>query len=355
MAKKKSPDFEITVLNERAQHLLRALINNYIREGTPVGSRTLARDTGLSLSPATIRNVMADLEDLGLIHAPHTSAGRVPTAKGFRIFVDSLLQVEDLAEEQANLLKQELDSDDGLDSGMLLKKASDLLSDVTQMAGIVTMPQHDQMLMRHVEFLPLSARRVLAILVTNDEEVHNRIIHTQKDYSPSELTQAANYLNEAFAGKDIQAVREQLLNDMKHDRQRIDNMMLMAIEMANKVFEPSGEKSDFLLAGQTKLMGLADMGDMDRMRQLFEAFNAKRDILHLLDESLSAEGVKIFIGEESGYQPLEKCSVVASPYEVSGRIVGVLGVIGPTRMAYDRVIPVVDMTARLLGAALNRR
>lgn len=355
MSEKKSPEFEVTVLNERAQHLLRALIDNYIRDGSPVGSRTLARDASLSLSPATIRNVMADLEDLGLIHSPHTSAGRVPTAKGFRIFVDSLLQVEDIAEEQADLLKQELDSDDEMDSSMLLKKASDLLSDVTQMAGIVTLPQHDQVLLRHVEFLPLSGSRVLAILVTNDEEVHNRIIHTQKNYSPSELTQAANYLNEAFVGKDIEAVREQLLRDMKHDRQRIDTMMLMAIEMANKVFEPSGEKSDFVLAGQTNLMGLADMGDMDRMRQLFEAFNAKHDILHLLDESLSAEGVKIFIGEESGYQPLEGCSVVASPYEVSGQIVGVLGVIGPTRMAYDRVIPVVDMTARLLGAALNRR
>ncbi len=355
MSEKKSPEFEVTVLNERAQHLLRALIDNYIREGSPVGSRTLARDASLSLSPATIRNVMADLEDLGLIHSPHTSAGRVPTAKGFRIFVDSLLQVEDIAQEQADLLKQELDTDDGLDSSTLLKKASDLLSDVTQMAGIVTLPQHDQVLLRHVEFLPLSGNRVLAILVTNDEEVHNRIIHAQKEYSPAELAQAGNYLNEAFVGKDIEAVREQLLSDMKHDRQRIDSMMLMAIEMANKVFEPSGEKSDFVLAGQTNLMGLADMGDMDRMRQLFEAFNAKHDILHLLDESLSAEGVKIFIGEESGYQPLEGCSVVASPYEVSGRIVGVLGVIGPTRMAYDRVIPVVDMTARLLGAALNRR
>jgi len=341
------------VISERAQRLLKTLIESYIRNGQPVGSRSLARNAGLDLSPATIRNVMADLEELGFVKSPHTSAGRVPTAKGYRLFVDSLLKMEPLDGSQVLRLKDELDPEQ--DSKILLERASDLLSEVTRMAGIVTVPRPDHRTLRRVEFLPLSDRRVLAILVINEQEVQNRIIHTARPYTASELTQASNYLSAAFAGRDIDAVRDNLVKEMQEVRENMNRMMLAAIEMADKVFEPAANESDYVLAGQTNLMGVAGMADVEKLRHLFEAFTKKRDILHLLDQSLKAEGVQIFIGEESGYQVLDECSVVTSPYEVGGQVVGVLGIIGPTRMAYERVIPIVDMTARLLSAALNRR
>ena len=336
---------------DRAQHLLKLLIENYIRDGQPVGSTTLARNGQLELSPATIRNVMADLEELGLIESPHTSAGRIPTVKGFRFFVDSLLTVDHLNESEIVQLKGELES--GHESKELVAKTSDLLSAITSMAGVVTIPRPEAVLMRHVEFLPLSDNSVLTILVMNEEEVQNRIIHTARKYSPAELTQAANYLNEAFAGKNMNEVQQMLVQEMQETRDRMNSMMIVAIEMANQVF--AQDTADYVLAGQTNLMDFADMGDVDKLKQLFEAFNAKRDILHLLDQSMHAEGVQIFLGEESGYNALGGCSLVTSPYEVNGQIAGVLGVIGPTRMHYDRVVPVVDITARLLGAALNRR
>ena len=338
---------------DRAQHLLKLLIENYIRDGHPVGSTTLARDGKLDLSPATIRNVMVDLEDLGLIESPHTSAGRVPTIKGFRLFVDSLLTVERLNDSEIGQLKGELESND--EPKQLLTKTSDLLSAITSMAGVVTIPRPETIVMRHVEFLPLSDNRVLTILVMNEEEVQNRIIHTVRNYSPAELTQAANYLNEAFAGKNMDEVRKVLLQEMQDTRDSMNSMMITAIEMANQVFASEPNRADYVLAGQTNLMNFADMGNVDKLKQLFEAFNTKRDILHLLDQSMHAEGVQIFLGEESGYNVLGGCSLVTSSYEVNGQIAGVLGVIGPTRMSYDRVVPVVDITARLLGAALNRR
>ena len=338
---------------DRAQHLLKILIDNYIREGQPVGSRTLALNSSLELSSATIRNVMSDLEDMGLVSSPHTSAGRIPTAKGFRFFVDSLLTVDHLNEREIHRLQGELDSRQ--DSRSLLTKASDLLSSVTSMAGIVTLPKHEQVRVMHVEFLPLSDNRVLTVLVVNEQEVQNRIIHTARKYSPSELTQAANYLNEIFAGKDIESVRKHVLQEMQDTHDRMNAMMIAAIEMANQVFAQEKKESDYVLAGQTNLINFADIRDVEKLRQLFDAFNTKRDILYLLDKCMGASGVQIFLGEESGYHALDGCSLVTSPYEVNGKIVGVLGVIGPTRMQYERVVPVVDMTARLLGAALNRK
>ena len=340
-------------VSDRAQQLLKLLIENYIRDGSPVGSGTLARSGQLDLSSATIRNVMADLEDLGLIESPHTSAGRIPTTKGFRFFVDSLLTVDHLNDSEIGKLKVELDA--GIEPKQLVSKTSDVLSAFTHMAGVVTIPRPETVMMRHVEFLPLSNNRVLTILVMNEEDIHNRIIHTTRKYSPSELTQAANYLNEAFAGKNLNAVRQILVKEMQETRDRMNSMMLAAIEMANQVFAREHDTADYVLAGQTNLMDFADMENVDKLKQLFEAFNAKRDILHLLDQSMHAEGVQIFLGEESGYNALGGCSLVTSPYEVNGQIAGVLGVIGPTRMRYDRVVPVVDITARLLGAALNRR
>ena len=340
-------------LNERAQLLLKTLVERYIRDGQPVGSRTLSRDSGLSLSPATVRNVMADLEELGLLVSPHTSAGRIPTVQGYRLFIDSLLKVEPLGGKEVEELREQLGMEH--DAQSLMRTASNLLSDVTQLAGIVTVPRPDEIRLRHVEFLSLSGDQVLVILVLNDKEVQNRIIRTGRQYSDSELQQATNYLNEICAGKDLIQVREDLLTEMRQARERMNNMMVGAIEMAEQVFDGRPPDEDMLVSGQTRLMEYGELSDMPRLRQLFDAFANKRDILHLLDHVLGARGVQIFIGEESGYDIFEQCSVVTAPYHSGGRVLGVLGVIGPTRMAYERVIPIVDVTARLLGAALNPR
>ncbi len=340
-------------LSERAQVLLKTLIERYIHDGQPVGSRTLSRDSGLSLSPATVRNVMADLEEAGLLVSPHTSAGRVPTVQGYRFFVDSLLKVEPLVDAQVEALRDRLSAEQ--DTQGLMQNASNMLAEVTRLAGIVTIPRPDEVRLRHVEFLSLSGEQVLVILVFNDREVQNRIIRTARRYSESELQQATNYVNEICAGRNIDELRDTLLCEMRRARERMNDIMLGAIEIAEQAIDTSPPDEDMVVAGQTRLMEYGELADMERLRQLFEAFASKRDILHLLDQALNARGVQIFIGEESGYDIFEQCSVVTAPYQVDGRILGVLGVIGPTRMAYDRVIPIVDMTARLLGAALHHR
>ncbi len=341
-------------LNERTQHLLRMLVERYIRDGQPVGSRTLARDTGLDLSPATIRNVMADLEELGYLRAPHTSAGRVPTARGYRFFIDALLHVKPLDAQEVESLRQRIDMP-MRDGAELARSVSTLLSGLTQMAGVVMLPRRKAATLRQVEFLPLSENRVLVILVLNTQEVQNRIIQTRRPYNATELQQAANYLNGQFTGQDIQQVREALLHDLRETRDNLDRLMQTVMEMAEQTFETEPVGEDYVVAGQTQLMQYADLSNLDKLRQLFEAFNRKGDLLHLFDQCLRADGVQIFIGEESGFEALEDCSVVTAPYTVEGQVLGVLGVIGPTRMAYDRVIPVVDATARLLAAALNSR
>jgi heat-inducible transcriptional repressor len=343
-------------LNERSQQLLRTLIETYIQQGQPVGSRNLARDSGLDVSSATVRNVMADLEELGLIVSPHTSAGRVPTARGYRLFVDSLLQVKPLQSVEVQRIEHELRGASEKNTDALISCASGLLSDVTHMAGVVMVPNQGGMSLQHIEFMPLSDKRVLAILVISSTDVRNVIIDTERDYSKSELEQIANYLNSAFAGQGLGAVREKLLKEMRDTKADMDAVMQAAIEMADKVFSDTGSgNGDYVMAGQTNLMGFSELSQVERLRRLFEAFNEKRDILYLLDNSMQAKGVKIFIGEESGYQVLDECSVVTAPYEVDGQCLGVLGVIGPTRMAYERVIPIVDVTAKLLGYALNQR
>ncbi len=341
-----------TELSERAQQMLRALIDHYVRDGQPVGSRTLARDAGLKLSPATIRNVMSDLEELGFVTSPHTSAGRVPTVQGYRFFVDTLLSVQPLEARALDRMRAELKLDQTPKG--LVESASSLLSGITRLAGVVTLPKHDHPLFKRVEFLPLSERRVLAILVTGEDEVQNRVLRTERECSASELQQASNYLNELFAGKDLAEVRATLLHEMQETRSNMDEMMRTAMQMADQVLERNRDE-DVIMAGQTNLMEFQELCDIDKLRRLFEAFNHKRDILHLLDQCVHGEGIQIFIGEESGYQMLDECSMVTAPYSVNGRVLGVLGVIGPTRMAYDRVIPIVDATARLLGAALNTK
>jgi heat-inducible transcriptional repressor len=337
-------------LNERSLQLLKALIERYISDGQPVGSRVLAKDSDLKLSPATIRNVMADLEDMGLIHSPHTSAGRVPTVSGYRLFVDSLLTVKPLELQEMNRLGSLSVVED---TSQALGVASRLLSELSQMAGVVTLPKREVLFLRHVEFLPLSHSRVLVIFVTNEQEVHNKIIHTSRLFTPAELQQAANYLNSVYSGRSLAAVRDAVLKELQDDREQMNQMMLDAIKMAQLAFETDNQKEDFVLSGETNLMGFSELSDRDRLRSLFEAFSQKQGVIHLLDQCMKADGVQIFIGEESGYEAFDHCSLVTSSYSVSDEVVGVLGVIGPTRMAYEKIIPYVDITAKLLGAALN--
>ena len=342
------------MLSERAQHLFRVLVQRYIGSGQPVGSRTLSRDSGLDLSPATVRNVMADLEDLGLLRSPHISAGRVPTVQGYRFFVDSLLKVAPVGDGQLEHLRSQLEVKGERES--LMNAATSLISEMTHMAGIVTLPRQERLILRHVEFLALSPERVLVVLVVNGSDVQNRIIHPGRPYSQAVLQQVGNYLNEVCAGKDLREVRESLLAELKEHRSSLDALMLTAIEMADKAFvrEP-GDEEALLVSGQTNLMEYGELADMEKLRHLFEAFREKTELLHILDQCLRADGLRIFIGEESGYEVLDGCSVITTPYEREGEVLGVLGVIGPTRMAYDRVIPIVDVTARLLGAALNQQ
>ena len=348
-----SPNRELNnSLNDRAQHLLKVLVQSYISDGQPMGSRNLAKMSDLEISPATIRNVMADLEELGFVESPHTSAGRVPTTKGYRLFVDTMLTVQPLTTDLVKRVSNDLQSDLGTNS--LVESASMLLSGLTSMAGVVTLPKHERVELRQIEFLPLSDRRVLAILIVNQKEVQNRIIHTDREYTPSELQQAANYLNELCAGQDLVVARQKILQELDHVRENMNELMRSAVEMGEKIF--SGEdidKPDYVVVGQTNLMEYEELSDIYKLRSLFDAFNQKREFLNLLDRCICAQGIQIFIGQESGHKALDDCSVVTSPYTVDDEIMGVLAVVGPTRMSYERVIPIVDLTAKLLGEALN--
>jgi heat-inducible transcriptional repressor len=342
-------------LGERAQHLLRILIESYIRDGQPVGSRALSRESGLQLSSATVRNVMADLEELGFVSPPHTSAGRVPTDKGYRFFVDTLLQLRPLDEAASADIRRQLET--GRDSPTeLIASVSQLLSRATQLAGVVTLPRTRQASITQMEFVALSENRVLVVLVFNDREVQNRIIQLERRFSPDELKRASSFLNEQFRGRSLREARQEIVRQLSETHAHLNRIMLEAISVAQQVFDSGvDERLEYVIKGETNLMGVADLTSVEKLRRLFEAFNEKRDFLHLLDQSLKAEGVQIFIGHESGYQILDDCSIVTAPYAAGDSVVGVLGVIGPTRMAYERVIPIVEMTAKLLGAALNSR
>jgi heat-inducible transcriptional repressor len=342
-------------LGERAQHLLRILIESYIRDGQPVGSRALSRESGLQLSSATVRNVMADLEDLGFVASPHTSAGRIPTDKGYRFFVDTLLQLRPLDEAASSHIRRQFEA--GRDTTTnLITSASQLLSSVTQLAGVVTLPRTRAPQISQMEFVPLSENRVLVVLVFNDREVQNRIIQTEKRYAADELKRASNFLNEQFRGRSLAEARQEILRQLSETHAHMNQIMLDAISVAQQMVDGGSDgKLEYVIKGETNLMGVAELTNVEKLRRLFEAFNEKRDFLHLLDHSIKAERVQIFIGHESGYQILDDCSVVTAPYADGDSVIGVLGVIGPTRMAYERVIPIVDLTAKLLGAALNSR
>jgi heat-inducible transcriptional repressor len=324
------------------------LVERYISDGTPIASKTLAGQPGMDVSPATVRNIMADLEARGLVVSPHTSAGKIPTHFGLRFFVDSLLSVKPIDFESLHALEAELNPD--LSPQELVEAASNLLAGITQMAGVVTVPRPRETLLRHTEFLPLSDNRVLVILVVNEREVQNRVIHTDREYTETELLQAANFINQEFVGETMLDVRTALLDSMQADKDQMDALMQAALDLASKAFEVAADVDhDYVVHGESNLI----VGDPEMVRQLFDAFSKKRDILHLLDRCLESDGIQLFIGDECGYEVLGEFSVVSAPYQVKGQVAGVLGVIGPTRMAYQQVIPVVDVTARVLGAALD--
>lgn len=338
--------------DERAGRLMKVLVETYISSGQPIGSKSLLKFSGLKISPATVRNIMVDLEKIGLIHSPHTSAGRVPTIQGYRFFVDSLLSVQPLQQGLVKTLKNRISEQDSQHD--ILEKASSTLSGLTSLASLVVLPDKELVSLSQIEFIPLSGNRILAVLVQSDNEVQNRIIQMDVSYSQAQLQQMSNYLNTFLAGRSIKEVCHILIKEMNNTRKRMDELMRSAITVAGHAFaEHHEERNDFVISGETNLMQYSDMADMETIRSLFEAFHEKQHILRLLQRVNDAEGVQVFIGEESEYRPLDRCSIVAAPYQIAGQSMGVLGVIGPTRMPYDRVIPIVDITAKLLSSALN--
>lgn len=338
-------------LTERSRQVLKSLIECYIHGGQPVGSRLLSERSAMSLSAATIRNVMADLEALGYIESPHTSAGRVPTVRGYRFFVDTLITMRPLDEQALRSIRRSLRGD--LSREQLVDATSRMLAGLSRQAGLVTLPRREGETLRLVEFLPLSSGAVLVVLVLNEKEVQNRIIHPQRKLTEAELKEAANFINRRHAGRQLSEVRQALVKEMQDDKDRLARLMQDAIDLATKAFGEA-EASDYLLAGESHLLGGTTGTDLERLRQLFEAFEKKGEMLDLLERCMNAEGTQVFIGEESGFSVFDDFSVVTTPYQVSGAKVGVLGVIGPTRMAYERVIPLVNITARLLSDALER-
>jgi heat-inducible transcriptional repressor len=336
------------VLDKRAQLLLKTLIERYIAEGQPVGSRTLSKFAGLDLSPATIRNVMSDLEELGFISSPHTSAGRVPTPAGYRFFVDTLLVVKQLEVVELRSLEGQLHRDN---PQRMLQSASQLLSQLTQFAGVVMTPRR-AVTIRQIEFLKLSEKRILLIVVTPDGDVQNRILFTERDYSPAELVETANFINQNYSGQSFEDVRSRLHGELRDLRQDLIRLMTTAMQAGTELAE-SGEQ--YVISGERNLFGMSDLShDVGRMKQLLELFERKTSLLQILDLSLRAQGVQVFIGGESGVNAPDDVSVVTAPYKVDGEVVGTVGVIGPTRMAYERVVPIVDVTAKLLSSALSQ-
>lgn len=336
-------------LDDRSVKILLHLIESYIQEGQPVGSKWLSENTSVNLSPASIRAIMSDLEEAGFLCSPHTSAGRIPTALGYRFFANRILSAE---------LPSLVSSDElfgafarHTDKPMLIEQASAVLSKLTQLAGVVTLPKREQLVLRQVEFLPLSSKKVLVILISDNYDVQNRVIETHREFSRQELEAAGNYLTTCFCGKDLLAARSELLERMKSERFDLESMLKTVIDMAEHI---ETETSEYVLSGEANLFDNAlNFEDYHQLGALFKAFSQKRDILHLLDRSLNARGIQVFIGKESGHDALQDYSLVTAPYSIQGNVVGVLGVIGPTRMPYHRVISAVDMTSKLLSRSYS--
>jgi heat-inducible transcriptional repressor len=331
------------MLDDRAKLLLKALVERYIADGQPIGSRTLSRASGLDLSPATIRNVMSDLEDMGLIVSPHTSAGRIPTARGYRLFVDTMLTVQRDGPQPPKLAAEQPQK--------VIANAANLLSNLSQFVGVVMAPRRTSVF-RHMEFLRLSEKRLLVIIVSPEGDVQNRVIFTEADYSQTQLIEAANYLNANYAGLAMEQVRERLKNEVESLRGEIASLMQAAVHVSSEAL--SQEQDEVVISGERNLLSVSDFaGDMGNLRRAFDLFEQKTQLMRLLDISSQAAGVRIYIGGESQVVPFEELSIVSAPYEVDGQVVGTLGVIGPTRMAYDRMIQIVDITSKLVSNALS--
>ncbi len=335
-------------LDNRAQTLLKALVERYIADGQPVGSRALSKISGLELSPATIRNIMADLEEMGFVASPHTSAGRVPTPRGYRLFVDTLLTIQPIdASSLESKLQPQLQKHS---SQKIISNAAQVLSSLSQFAGVVMTPRHES-IFQQIEFLRLSEKRILLVIVAPNGDVQNRLLLTDVDYSPSQLVQAANYINQHYGGLSFDDVRARLQNELRQLRDDMTALMQAAVEAGS---DAMANTEDVVISGERNLLSVSDLSaNMTSLRKLFEMFEQKTGLMQLLDVSSKATGVQIFIGGESQLVPMDDMSVVTAPYEVNGKIVGTLGVIGPTRMAYERVIPIVDITAKLLSNALS--
>ncbi|NQW84530.1 MAG: heat-inducible transcriptional repressor HrcA [Alcaligenaceae bacterium] len=332
-------------MDDRARALLKALIERYIDDGQPVGSRTLSKM--FELSPATIRNVMSDLEELGLIHSPHTSAGRIPTPRGYRVFVDTMLTAQPVELHPVSTVR---DLQTGSDPGRAVQAAAAMLSSLSQFAGVVLSPRRAQVF-HQIEFIRLSEKRILLIIVTPDGDVQNRILLTPRDYTATALLEAANFFNHNFAGKSFAAVRQNLARDLARLQEDMSGLMQAAVEAGAQAAD---EVETVVISGERKLLDVNELAsDMDRLRKTFSMFEKKTDLLQLLEVSSQAQGVQIYIGGDSQLVPTEDLSVVIAPYNIDGHVIGTLGVIGPTRMAYERVIPIVDITARLLSSALS--
>lgn len=338
-------------LDTRAQTLLKALVERYIADGQPVGSRALSRISGLELSPATIRNIMSDLEDAGLIASPHTSAGRVPTPRGYRFFVDTLLTVQAL-DDSALETRMHSRLSAPATPQKIITNAAQVLSSLSQFAGVVLTPRRDSAF-KQVDFIRLSERRILLVIVSPSGEVQNRLLLTEVDYTPSQLIEAANYLNRHFSGQRFEQVRPRLADELRQLRDDMTRLLQAAVEAGSQAMSEDGE--EVVISGERNLLSVSDLSsNMTSLRRLFELFEQKTSLMQLLDTSSKANGVQIFIGGESNLVPIDEMSVVTAPYEVNGEVVGTLGVVGPTRMAYERVIPIVDITAKLLSNALSQ-
>ena len=342
---------DLNMPSHRARRILSAIVDKYIQEGIPIGSKSLSLADNIGLSPASIRNVMSDLEELGFIASPYTSSGRVPTSKGYRFFIDSLLKLQPVEAIELETIKKRVNPHES-NSRELAISVSNTLSAITKLAGIVTIPKQQVTRLKEIDFIQLSEKRILAIIVMNETEVENRILQMSRDYSKDELKHASNYLNTHYKGRSLSYIKKHLINELVQTKESVNSLMSDLIDIADQVLD-FDESDEYIVAGQRRLMDFHELSDIKKLRQLFDAFKEKQQLLELLDKSMSTNGIQIFIGEESGYQMFDNCTLITSPYTTEEGAIGVLGVIGPTRIAYQKVIPIVDITAKLLGKSLK--
>ena len=342
---------DLNMPSHRARRILSAIVDKYIQEGIPIGSKSLSLADNIGLSPASIRNVMSDLEELGFIASPYTSSGRVPTSKGYRFFIDSLLKLQPVEATELERIKKRVNLHES-NSRELAISVSNTLSAITKLAGIVTIPKQQVTRLKEIDFIQLSEKRILAIIVMNETEVENRILQMKRDYSKDELKQASNYLNTHYKGRSLSYIKKHLINELMQTKEAVNSLMSDLIDIADQVLD-FDESDEYIVAGQRRLMDFHELSDIKKLRQLFDAFKEKQQLLELLDKSMSTSGIQIFIGEESGYQMFDNCTLITSPYTTEDGAIGVLGVIGPTRIAYQKVIPIVAITAKLLGKSLK--